>query len=71
MEPGYEPRREPPRGAAVGCISEPQDLLAHAVVYSPEGHEHDYWAPDDKSFVHLRLPPRLSDSGSARDMQAF
>lgn len=63
----------PDRQQAPGTVSaatprpEPQDLLAHAVVYSPEGHEHDHWAPDDRSFVHLRLAPRLPGGSSAQE----
>jgi len=38
---------------------EPQDLLAHAVVYSPDGHDHDHWAPSDRSFVRLCVGPRV------------
>lgn len=38
---------------------QPEDLLAHAVVYSPEGHTKDHWAPASDSFVHLRIEPRL------------
>ncbi len=41
---------------------EPQDLLAHAVVYSPDGDEHDHWAPAINHFVHLRVAPRLAGS---------
>ena len=39
---------------------QPQDLLAHAVVYNPDGHDHDYWAPADNRFVKLRLAPSLA-----------
>jgi hypothetical protein len=38
---------------------EAQDLLAHAVVYSPEGHDYDHWAPGIHDFVRLRVAPRL------------
>ncbi|MGC9222166.1 MAG: hypothetical protein ACP5H2_12650, partial [Solirubrobacteraceae bacterium] len=40
---------------------QPQDLLAHAVVYSPEGHDQDHWAPAVDGFVHLRLAPRVAN----------
>ncbi|MGA8353469.1 MAG: hypothetical protein WB698_04805 [Solirubrobacteraceae bacterium] len=61
-------RRQPPDTvSAVTPQPEPRALLAHAVVYSPEGHEHDHWAPTDRSFVHLRLAPRLPDGSSVRD----
>jgi hypothetical protein len=43
----------------------PQDLLAHAVVYDPEGHEHDHWAPATDRFVHLRVGPRLPNPENA------
>ena len=36
---------------------QPQDLLAHAVVRGPEGHDH--WAPAQDSFVRLSIGPRL------------
>ena len=39
---------------------QPQDVLAHAVVYSPDGHESDHWAPASNSFVRLRVAPRLA-----------
>lgn len=35
---------------------DPQDLLAHAVVYDPDGHDH--WAPAKRHFVHLQIAPR-------------
>jgi hypothetical protein len=60
-------RQAPDTVSAAIPPPEPQDLLAHAVVYSPEGHEHDHWAPDDRSFVHLRLAPRLPDGSLTRD----
>ena len=44
----------------VSSDPQPQDLLAHAVVYSPEGHDQDHWAPAIDSFVHLRIAPRAS-----------
>ena len=61
-----QPRRElhpRPQAAARPCercrprFPRPQDLLAHAVVYSPDGHEHDHWAPGKQRFVHLRIEP--------------
>jgi len=43
---------------------QPQDLLAHAVVYSPDGHDDDRWAPATDKFVHLRIAPLLPASGT-------
>ncbi|MHB8657707.1 MAG: hypothetical protein ACYC91_07085 [Solirubrobacteraceae bacterium] len=43
-----------------GPDPQPQDLLAHAVVYSPEGHDHDHWAPAIDSFVRLRIAPKVA-----------
>jgi hypothetical protein len=37
---------------------QPQDLLAHAVVRSADGRDHDHWAPAPEHFVHLRIAPR-------------
>jgi hypothetical protein len=61
-------RRQAP-GTVCASTPEPEslDLLAHAVVYSPEGHERDHWAPADRSFVHLHLAPRIQVSGSKRE----
>lgn len=47
------------------ALPEPQDLLSHAVVYDPDGHEHDHWAPADRRFVRLRLAPRLIQNPTA------
>ena len=48
-----------------GASTEPpdpqaQDLLAHAVVYHPDGHDHDIWAPAIDAFVHLAIAPRIA-----------
>lgn len=42
-----------------GPDPQPQDLLAHAVVYSPNDHDHDHWAPAINSFVRLRVAPSV------------
>jgi hypothetical protein len=52
-------KQEPGRAARQPEAPEAQDLLAHAVVYGPEGHDHDHWAPGIQDFVRLRLAPRL------------
>jgi hypothetical protein len=36
---------------------EQQALLAHAVIYGPDGDEH--WAPSKTSFIRLAVKPRL------------
>jgi hypothetical protein len=55
-------RRQSPGVAVDAAPPQPQqlDMLAHAVVYSPDGHEHDHWAPAKSKFAHLRLAPRLA-----------
>jgi hypothetical protein len=57
----FVPDRAQAPATVVGDNPEPeaQDLLAHAVVYSPDGNDHDHWAPAIDSFVHLRVAPRL------------
>jgi hypothetical protein len=57
-------KQEPGKAAQQTAPPEPQDLLGHAVVYSPEGHEHDHWAPGIQDFVRLRLAPRLHQASS-------
>lgn len=45
---------------ADGPAPQPQDLLAHAVVYDPDGHDQDHWAPAINSFVRLSIAPRVA-----------
>lgn len=54
-----ERKQNPGHTSSRGPDPQPQDLLAHAVVYSPDGHEHDHWAPAIGSFVHLRIAPSV------------
>jgi hypothetical protein len=52
-------KQKPGMAARQPEAPEAQDLLAHAVVYSPEGHDYDHWAPGIHDFVRLRVAPRL------------
>jgi hypothetical protein len=60
-------RQAPDTVSAVSPQPEPQNLLAHAVVYGPESHQDDHWAPAINGFVYLRLAPCLPDGSLARE----
>lgn len=53
-------KQQPGQVGADGPAPQPQDLLAHAVVYDPDGHDQDHWAPAIDSFVHLSIAPRVA-----------
>jgi hypothetical protein len=58
-------KQKPGEVSAESFPPEPQDLLAHAVVYHPDGHERDVWAPGNREFVHLRVAPRLPTASAS------
>lgn len=59
-------KQKPGEVSVDGGPPEAQDLLAHAVVYHPDGHENDMWAPDIREFVRLRIAPRRPSTGASR-----
>ena len=50
-------KQQPGRVTVQTPRPEAQDLLAHAVVRSPEGNDHDHWAPSAQDFVRLQIAP--------------
>jgi hypothetical protein len=56
----FIPDNQQKAGEVATAAPEPQaqELLAHAVVYGPDGVQH--WAPAERHFIRLRIAPRLA-----------
>jgi hypothetical protein len=61
--PDVQQRRDASDVASASPPPEAQHLLAHSVIYGPDGAEH--WAPGQRQFIRLLVKPHLPSDADA------